>query len=50
MYEGIGYAAAWLGGDGDDVPKPISGLYLWMQGECYRWGEAEANWVPDSCQ
>ena len=49
MCEAIGYAAAWIRGDHNDMAKAMRGLYLWMQGECYEWSDAEGNWIPTSC-
>ncbi len=47
--EAIAYVEGWKRGDHDDIANVVGALTLWKTGECYRWDEAQTNWVPDSC-
>jgi hypothetical protein len=49
MCELVGYACAWMRGCNDDLAGMTRAAYVWHNGECYCWDDAEQNWVPTSC-
>ncbi len=49
MCELVGYACAWMGGCNDDMAGMTRAAYIWRNGECYCWDDAERNWFPASC-
>ena len=49
LCEVIGYACAWLRGCNDDLSGVTRAAYVWRNGECYCWSDAEQNWIPADC-
>ncbi len=49
MCEIVGYACAWLHGCNDDLAGMTRAAYIWLNGECYCWDDAENNWDPTDC-
>ncbi|MBU0719406.1 MAG: right-handed parallel beta-helix repeat-containing protein [Planctomycetes bacterium] len=44
-----GYACAWKKDCNDDLAGMTRAAYIWKNGECYCWDEAEENWFPVPC-
>jgi hypothetical protein len=46
LCELIGYACAWKRGCNDDLAGVTRAAYIWKNGECYCWNQAQQNWFP----
>ncbi len=49
LCEVIGYACAWMRGCNDDLSGMTRAAFLWRNGECYCWDDAEKKWFPSPC-
>lgn len=49
MCELIGYACAWRHGCNDDLAGMTRAAFIWRNGECYCWGDADNTWQPTAC-
>jgi hypothetical protein len=49
LCEVIGYACAWLRGCNDDLSGVTRAAFVWRNGECYCWSDADQNWIPTDC-
>ncbi len=49
MCELVGYACSWTTGCNDDLGGMTRAAYVWRNGECYCWDDAEQNWFPSAC-
>ena len=49
LAELIGYACAWMTGCNDDLSGMTRAAFVWRNGECYCWDDADLNWHPTTC-
>ncbi len=49
LCEVIAYACAWMHGCNDQMADLTRGGFVWRNGECYCWEEADQNWYPSEC-
>lgn len=49
LCELIGYACRWMRGCNDDLAGMTRAAFIWRNGECYCWNEADQNWAVTDC-
>ncbi|MCH7995795.1 MAG: hypothetical protein IIB57_15315, partial [Planctomycetes bacterium] len=49
LTELAGYACAWMTGCNDDLSGMTRAAFVWRNGECYCWDDADLNWHPTTC-
>lgn len=49
LCELIGYACRWMRGCNDDLAGMTRAAFIWRNGECYCWNDADQNWFVTDC-